>query len=214
MNSHFRVAVIGSVFALATVLMPARASAAVIMDLDCILASSTCTPSASFGTITIDDIVGGVSVTVDLAGTGEKFRDLRLNLASAFALTDNDPANAIFYSADFFDEDPYNGLFDVGAVSAKNWNGNDGYTVNLLAGGLTAALFNTTDTLGLVTAALHIQNIDCPTSGCIPGSNGGGSLKIGATVRDVRDLPEPVSLILFGMAAAGSAWRMRRQRRA
>src|SRR6187402_1862884 len=71
-------------------------AAPITLNLDCVLNFNPCQPSATYGTITLDQVGDGVSVTVDLAGTEQKFRDLMLTYqGSATTITDNDPNNTV-----------------------------------------------------------------------------------------------------------------------
>ena len=93
-----------SICFLGTIATRANAEAAPItLNLDCVLNFNPCQPSATFGTITLDQVGSGISVTVDLAGTEQKFRDLVLNYGgSATTITDNDPNNTVSLTPDGF----------------------------------------------------------------------------------------------------------------
>ena len=191
-------------------------------DLTCVLNglnSRACVDAGSFGTVTLvdmlDDITlnpGEVRVTVDLAGTGHKFRDLMLNLGPGFtSLSSSDGQAGLSY--DGFSISPYNGLFDVGQSGGQGWNGSDLYSTILSADSLlSTGDFNIADSLEKVYVALHIQNIgnssggsctgnDDGTTNCVAGQAGSGSLKIGGLptpYEPQQDVPEPSTSALIG----------------
>ena len=94
---------------------------------------SNCASNPSFGTVTLEDVVGGVTVNVNLIGTDQKFRDLMLNATAPVTVSDDgDSGNTVLYSSDAFSINPYNGLFDIGGSGGQGWNANDGYLNTLL----------------------------------------------------------------------------------
>src|SRR5215831_17161100 len=84
-------------------------------NLDCVLTTSGCTPSASYGTITLNDSPGNgdLLLTVDLAGTGEKFRDLEMNYSGGASQITSDDGQATL-TPNGFTLSPYLGSFDLG----------------------------------------------------------------------------------------------------
>ena len=199
-------------------LAPTPAHAGLVsFDLTCImngLNSQACTNAGSFGTIQLTDdglSPGEVKLTVDLAGTGQKFRDLMLNLGPGFTdVFSTDGQVTLDYNS--FTIPPYGGAFDVGGTGNKGWEGTDGYMTILTADpALTLGLdaFLNGDTNSKLFAALHIQStgpgtcrgFDDGTTNCLPGLLGDGSLKIGAPFveTDIDPVPEPGSIALVGL---------------
>ncbi len=195
------------------------------------LGGGGCSAGPSFGTITFEDLTGPdagkVKITVDLGfdddGETQKFRDLMLNYAgAATSITDDDAGNTVFLSANSGSISPYGGLFDVDGTGGQGWSDGPrtGPYMTVLSGNiaLSAIDFATTDSLGNLVAAIHIQDIgninggDCDGSGdkpaCAPGLNGPGSLKIGATL---TELPAPAPMALLGMGIGGLAARRRKK---
>lgn len=179
---------------------------AVQFNLNCVLGNGTgCTPfPSSFGTVTITDIAGGVSVVVDTAAGG-KYGNLFLNL-TAPPETIQSPA---VYSAGAFNLSPYAGNFDVGtSISpSKGFSGSDNSVFQILGTGFTAASFIKLDTLNLVYVGIHLQEIDCTSTGCV---NGSGSIKVGSTLvegppDDTGGVPEPATLAIVGCGLAAIA---------
>ncbi|HEU0120393.1 MAG TPA: hypothetical protein VFQ91_07705 [Bryobacteraceae bacterium] len=175
-------------------LLGAVSSFGITFDLNCVLSNNACTAfPASFGTVKITDISGGVNVTVDTAAGG-KFKDLFLNLN----INPGTLSTPALYSSNSFQLNPYNGLFDIGSQTSpsKGIDGPDGYSFAIL-GSVTAANFLALDSLGLVNVAVHLQEIDCTSQSCV---SGGGSIKVGGTYvpGGNNDVPEPATYLIAG----------------
>ena len=217
----------------------------VVFDLTCVLNglnSHACVDGPSFGTVSLIDMAddgslkpGDVRVTVDLAGTGHKFRDLMLNLGSGFtSVSSSDGQASLGFNS--FNITPYNGLFDVGSTGQQGWDGDDLYSTILTATGvspLSTVSYLHLDSMGKVNVAMHIQNIgnytggDCSgndngTTSCIPGITGEGSLKVGGVVKSLEfperaisafmfiETPEPATTALMGIGLVALAFIRRR----
>jgi hypothetical protein len=184
----------------------------IVLQLNCILNTSPCTPSQNYGTITLDQAGTGVSVSIDLLGSNEKFKDLYLNYTpgvgdpTSFTTSLGDTAT---YSPDGFSISPYAGKFDLGGFVGSG-GVTEPFSFVLFGtnndGTLELDDFLSPDSDGAVYAALHIQNIGpngCSGDTnpvCTPGSNGEGSIKLGAFPEDPPTLPtpEPATLTLLG----------------
>ncbi len=173
-------------------------------DLRCVLSNTACTPfPTSFGTVTITDTSGGVSVLVDTAAGG-KYKDLFLNLVAPPATI----ASPSVYSSNNFNLSPYDGKFDVGTSidPSKGFGGNDNSVFQILGTGFTAASFIALDSLRLVYVGIHLQEIDCGVSSCVKGS---GSIKVGGYLIpspfDDPGVPEPATIAIVGCGLAAIA---------
>jgi hypothetical protein len=186
------------VLPLALVLVSLPASA-VTFNLNCVLSGTACTAfPESFGTVTVTDVAGGVSVVVDTPDS-VKFIDLLFNLNVNTATFDS-PA---VYSENGLSLPPYQGLFDLGTNStpSKGFGGDSGVAFQILGTGFTADNFIALDSLQNVFLTVHLQAIDCGASSCEAGD---GSIKVGGVyVRPPDDdpsgeIPEPTTLAIVG----------------
>jgi hypothetical protein len=198
----------------------ASESSALSFTLNCIIGNSGCTPSATYGTVTLTDNGDSVDLTVSLLG-GQKILAVYLNYAdsqfsnsSAFELASKDVG---------VDENnnplpPYNsGKFDLKIPTTGNVNEFGIYsdTFSLSSFNLSPADFDFKDSSGLLFAAVHIGNCSAApgsTSACDPGLTGEGSIKVGALDPPVAT-PEPATLVLWGTTMAGMGWVARRRRK-
>ena len=174
-------------------------SEALTFDLNCILSSSGCTASASFGTITLTDNGNNVDIAVDLNGSGvEKvllvflnYDDSLFSNSSAFDLTgsktisvDENNQQADGYSTGNFDLQ----LPATGNLGFEPFSG----TITLASTNLDTTNFDFTDTSGVFFAAVHIGDLNGVNDSSIWVGSGGSS-----------QVPEPSTLLLLGSGLIG-----------
>jgi PEP-CTERM motif-containing protein len=210
-------------------LVPAKAHA-VTFYFDCqITGPSTCADTSLQGSITLTDgAAGTVNGVVDLNGASiEKVQLVVLNIIDG-SLT-GDPTQGwsftgitnLTYASNDVKPDGYARSFDL-VLNTPN-NQFEPLNFSLTHAGLTASDFLQKDSVNnLLYAAVHIgafNGTDCSlwegakdqtaaTGGTPPvvaGDCGGGGGGDGVTV------PEPASMMLFGLGALGAAYRARRK---
>ena len=219
--------------AAAAALTPSSQAASITAQLDCninVLNDTGSCGGTSFGSVKIDDSIGGGKVTLSVnLGAGLKFKDMLLAFdgpGSIVSIVDtNDANNTVSYDPDGFAGIGPNGAigaFDVGDSTdpGSGWNGNSGYSVILMANeALTLDYFlGALDTNEKVSVVMHIQSIgpgNCSTpSTCTPGTVGTGSLFQGGTFErdaDVPDVPEPSTMFLMGGSLLALAYFRKRR---
>jgi hypothetical protein len=202
--------VLATVFAFSTCL----SAASITFDLNCVLSGSSCTAfPQSLGSVVVTDRLSndGVDVTVSTA-TGGKFIDLYFNV-NVTPLTVTSPS---VYSNNGFSMAPYTGKFDFGSQTSpsKGFSGNSGQIFSILGTGFTASDFNALDSLGQVNVGIHLQQVDCTSSSCVPGTS---SIKVGGMYvpynppGDDPNVPEPATMAIVGGGLMGVYWMRRRK---
>lgn len=224
--------------------IPSQA-ASITFNLNCVVGHPTpgqvqCGGSIpSYGTVTLSDSPGNgdILLTVDLAGTGEKFKDLFFNYAGSGVAITAGAGTTNLLDPNNVSHAPYSGKFDVGALGGDDpfsiilygWNSTSANLGNSTTGGannvnLTLANFQVRDTLNQTFLALHIQNIGpngCEAGGtlCTPGTTGDGSMNaVGSNSTSTgggsngQTVPEPASMVLFGAGLLAAAARLRRSK--
>jgi len=183
-------------------------------NLNCILSGSnelSCSPGYFFGTVTLDDSVGGgqISLTVDVQGIAGKFRDLMLNFDGPGITWVSSGDGQASLVPDGFSLPPYHdGKFDIGGSDQQNWNSTSALYTTLLTGSgpLTLDMFNVTDSQGNLNVALHLQDLATGDSIKVGGIWEGG----GGPPEELNPEPGTAALLSGGLIAL--VWALRRRR--
>ena len=181
-----------NVLAMAGFLAMSLPATTVVFNLDCALGTTQCTALPEVvGTVTVTDIPGGVAVNVAM-NYGTTCKDFYCNIVGRAVLML--PA---LYAADGFQLAPYGGYFDVGTS-------NIGFVIYR---DVTEASFLAKDSLGLVYGGVHLQDITCEAAGFFASND---LLKVGATLYDPPEIPEPATFWVVGLGLPAVSLMRRR----
>jgi hypothetical protein len=144
---------------LALTAIPSQADS-ITFDLNCVLGhpsagSIQCGVPTTYGTVTLSDSPGDgdILLTVGLAGSGEKFKDLFFNYnGSAAGITAGaGPSNLL--DPNDISHGPYSGKFDVGAL-----DGDDPFSITLYGWNSGSSNLGNASTSGANNVSLLLQN--------------------------------------------------------
>lgn len=189
----------------AIVPLSANAITAGTYDLTYELSGSGVSSGGPWGTISLSDSGGGISVTIDLAGTEEKILTFGLlytgSTGGTFAITGG---TTIVYdpnpAAPNITADGYPTLFTLGIPENGNLGAIDTFTGLITTSGGTISVADLTGDGNGVFAFVHIGNF-----GDLPGSTGENSIWVGNGPPPPR-VPEPGTLLLLGSGLVGLAF--------
>ena len=177
-------------------------AASISFNLDCVLNTTPCVPVAlSFGTVTLTDGTGAntgkVLVAVNLAGTGQKFRDLLLNFGGPETSFTSSDGQSLTFGSNAFALNPYNGTFDLGSTGTRVGTATTAIDVRRQPGELIQRrrlhVQGQSGEHGALRRVAHPEHRQCEWrqlhgsstgTNCAPGVTGDGSLKIGGRLPD------------------------------
>jgi len=189
---------------LATGAMPTQA-ATITWDMKCeIGGTGVDCGDFVYGTLTLDDIVGGVDAELTSVAGG-KFGGLYLN--SNLVPTDitGDDVDGWSYAANLKSADGYPGFFDI-QIDFDTGGGPTNVPLSFFIAGVGTSDLDLFDTLGNLHVAAHLQNCGANTPDCAQGNSiwvGGGT---------TTQVPEPGTLSLLGLGLVALAAGLRRRK--
>jgi hypothetical protein len=212
-----------AMFAVAA-LLPVNASADIYYFNCTFGGGTTCTDNTAIGTLTLTDTATGVEGVIDIFGSNDVMKVFEVVLNTNVATgtwTAGGDATSVTYSSNGIKPDGWAQSFDLVVNFAANDTEPYTFTLTNSLVNLSPANFAFLDQTGILSAAVHVgnyNNLGCSlwegskpggstTLGTLPGTTcSGGGGDNGVTV------PEPASMLLFGLGALGTAYRVRRRR--